>query len=128
MFLSVVVLAHHSLFADGLASSLAQYSDIFDVHLIDGVKADTQQKLRRLQPVIVVMDTLDTELMLALPAVQVLQILPNTKIIQINCNSDDVQIISSEQQRVSQFAELVAVLQHVGGRCSLTHPEVPYAS
>ncbi len=113
MPLRVVVLSYHSLFACGVASRLGERPDLFDVLTIDVGLADAPDRLCAAHPAIVVIDTIDTGVTQKIPLVELFEILPGIKVVQLDYSSDQVRIISSEQRRARKTGELMAIMQDI---------------
>ena len=107
--LSVVVLMKNSLLAGGIASRLrdADASDLFNMTLLETVDQDKMiEQLIDLSPEIIIMDALDVHLLNQLPISKVLEILPKTKIVQLNCSNDDIHVFTSEEWHAHKTDDL----------------------
>ena len=114
MPLRVVVLAHHSLFASGIASRFSERPDLFEIQSIDTGSSDALAQLRVANPAIVVVDAIDAGVAEKMPIGKLLEVLPEAKVVQLLCNSDEIRIFSSEQRQAHEIDELIAVMQSLG--------------
>ena len=105
----VVVLSKHSLLTDGIVSQLREYEHIFDVTVVDMQNAAA--KLLKINPEILIVAALEEEGMENLLTASLLRLLPNTKIIQLDINNNNVQVFKSEQWRVQENCSLFSVLK-----------------
>ena len=107
VLLSVVVLMKNSLLAGGIASRLQDDSHLFDMTLLETADHDKMiEQLIDLDPEIIIMDALDVHLLNQLPISKVLEILPKTKIVQLNCSNDDIHVFTSEEWHAHKTGDL----------------------
>ena len=105
--LSVAVLMKNSLLADGIASRLREDSLHFRATLLD--TSDREEmviQLLELCPEIIIVDALDVNLLKQLSIIELLETLPETKIVQLNCSNDDVRVFTSEEWQAHRADEL----------------------
>ncbi len=114
MPLRVVVLAHNSLLAGGVASRLREDSHLFEVDVIDAAAVDdAANQLLSITPEIVIVDALDERVIEKLPIIKLLEILPTVKVIQLNCRNDQIRVFTSEQRRAHKTGELFTMMQDI---------------
>ncbi|MBI3361508.1 MAG: hypothetical protein HY023_10400 [Chloroflexi bacterium] len=106
----VVVLSHRSLFAGGIASRLRERADLVDVQTVDASLPDALDQLRAVAPAFVVVDVADTAAD-RISIGQVLDLLPEARVIRIDPGSDHVQICSRVRRRARGVDELIEVMR-----------------
>ncbi len=114
MSLRVAVLAQHSLFAEGLATRLREYKRVFEVFSIDAtVVEDAIRRLLEAEPTIVIVDANDAGLLKEIPVTRLLNLLPGARVIQIDADSDRVQVFFSEQRYAPATNDLVSMMHDI---------------
>jgi len=104
---SVAVLMRNSLLAGGIASRLQENSHLFQASLLDITDREEMiLQLLGLDPAIIIVDALDKYLFAQLPLIDLLEIFPQTRIIQINCANDDVRVFTSEEWQAQKTDDL----------------------
>ena len=108
----VTILSQKSLLADGIASLLREDTHLFEVIVFSDLEGDNViDELRNTKPVIILIDSFDLPRIKKFPLTSLLELFPNSMIIQINSNSDKIQIYKSEQWRVPESDSLFSILQ-----------------
>jgi len=97
----------NSLLAGGVASRLRDDAHLFDAILLETVDScEMIEQLIDLSPEIIIMDALDIHLLEKMPIIKLLEILPKTKIVQLNGSNDDIRVFTSEEWRAHKTDEL----------------------
>lgn len=108
----IAVLFQHSLLADGIISQLREYSHLFSVVAIDIIdERNATGKLLDASPEIIIVDALDEKNATAFSIASLLRLLPMAKILQLNCNNNNIQVFMSEQWRIQESTSLLSVLE-----------------
>jgi DNA-binding NarL/FixJ family response regulator len=110
--LSVLILAHHSLLSGGIASTLSEYGNVFNVRLIDcdSIK-NCSEIVQTESPAIIILDAGDSDVSQKTPVTQLLEWAPNAKIIRLDLSSDRIRIFSSIELQVTHAVDLVGLIQ-----------------
>jgi DNA-binding NarL/FixJ family response regulator len=110
----VVVLSRQSLFVEGIASLLREQPQFFKVVVVDTVHdQDGFSQLIAIAPELIILDAFDKNLVSEFPLKSLLDYLPNTKIIQLNCNKDSIQLFKCEHWHMQESGSLISLIQNV---------------
>ena len=108
----VVVLAQGSLLVEGIASLLREQPRQFKVVVFDDLhNQHSMEKLIDLNPHIIILDTHDQDLLETFPISSLPEILPNTKIIQLNCKKKTFQMFKRQQWQTQDSGSLISIMQ-----------------
>ena len=105
----VAIFSRQSLLAGGIAQPMAHSPEVFEVVSFDPAQAEALRDLRAFRPAIVIVDALDAQR--AIPLTTLLELLPGTKVVQVDCDHDHVQVFCSEQFSARRLSDLLATLQ-----------------
>ncbi len=105
----VVVLSNRSLFAEGVASRLQNYPDRVEVKYLAPEQSDTLEQLKALQPSVVILDATE-ENILHCSLNAIFAELPTLKIVRLNSQREQVQIVTSERHSASVVHELLDII------------------
>lgn len=108
---TVLILAHHSLLSDGIASTLSEYRSVFNVRLIDCECVNFPEIVQIESPAIIILDAGDSDVCQKTPVTKLLEWAPNAKIIRLDLSSDRIRIFSSIELQVSHAVDLVGLIQ-----------------
>lgn len=112
--LPVAVLMQNSLLAGGIASRLQEDSELFQASLFDITDREEMiLQLLSLNPAIIIVDALDKYLLEQIPLIELLEIFPKTRIIQINCVNDDVRVFTSEEWQAEKTDDLFSKMLEI---------------
>lgn len=114
MSLRIAVLAHHSLFADGIASRLREHSGQIEVQTVEAGAVDLPQRLQRVRPAIVLMDSTDVEAVERMPLDRLWALLPEARVMRLDPASDHVRVFSCERWRAAGIEGLIAAMLKIG--------------
>ncbi len=104
---SVAVLMRNSLLAGGIASRLQEKDHLFRASLLDITdREELILQLLGLDPTIIIVDAQDKYLLEQLPLIELLEIFPKTRVIQVNCMNDDVRVFTSEEWQAQKTDDL----------------------
>lgn len=108
---TVLILAHHSLLSRGVASTLREYQNVFNVRLLDSDLINFPEIIQSESPSIIILDAGDSDVCKKTPVTQLLEWAPSAKIIRLDLSSDRIRIFSSAEFQVSHAADLVGLIQ-----------------
>jgi DNA-binding NarL/FixJ family response regulator len=111
--LTVLILAHHSLLSGGIASTLSEYGNVFNVRLIDYECIDFPEIVQAESPAIIILDAGDSDVCKKTPVTQLLEWAPQAKIIRVALSSDRIRIFSSIELQVTHAVDLVGLIQSI---------------
>ena len=104
----VVVLMGRSLFAAGVISRM-QHLNRFDLQVVDGRQANAIAQVMALQPSAVILDETDPESKHC-SLDKLLFALPSLKVIRLNPQSDQIQVIQWEWRQASEVSDLIQAI------------------
>jgi DNA-binding NarL/FixJ family response regulator len=110
----VVILSDQSLFVEGVASRLQQYPAQLEVHIIDPRESGAMEAISEQLPSAVIMDATDPETDVFCPLCRLLLRLPELKIIRLDPQLDQVQIVTSKCLEAVEVHDLVGMIE-IGG-------------
>ena len=106
----VIILSSRSLFVEGVATRLRQQLAEQDVQTIDARQADVLNLVIAGQPSVVILDATDEEAAQACPVGDLLKALPSLKIIRLDPQQNQIQVVTSEQRVVHEVRDLIDVI------------------
>ena len=111
MPLCLAIASGRSLFAAGVASRLRQYLPEVELKLIDLRQADAPRQIASVQPTVVILDVTDPEVVELLPLQQLLKVQPSLKIIHLDPQQAEIQVITSQQHVAAEVQDLVRMIK-----------------
>ena len=106
----VIILSSRSLFVEGVATRLRQHLAEQDVVTVDARQADVLTSVVAAQPSVVILDATDVEAAQACPVGDLLKALPSLKIIRLDPQQNQIQVVVSEQRVVHEVRDLIDVI------------------
>lgn len=106
----VVILSGHSLFAEGTASSLRQKATALTIEVIDPREPDVLFQIQKHQPDTVILDGGDATLRTNCPLDAMLRTVPNLRIILLDLDSEQIQIVTGENHTAESAADLIEAI------------------
>lgn len=106
----VVILPGRSLFAEGTASSLRKKSPGLEITVIDPGDPDCLDRIRELQPSVVILDSSNDSLRETCQVDVLLKTVPELRIIQLDPEQDRVHVVTAEERPVACAADLIKVI------------------
>ena len=106
----VVVLSGRSLFAEGVASRLRKYTDQIDLHYIDFRQSGALAQLIEAKPSVIILDASDPEVEQHCPLGAVLEALPSSKVLRLDPQQDQIQVVTSEQRPATEVSDLIDLI------------------
>jgi DNA-binding NarL/FixJ family response regulator len=106
----VVILSGRSLFAEGVASRLRQDEARVEVVTVDSREPTALAEVVAAGPAAVILDALDPAIPENCPLSRLLQALPSLKVLRLDVQQAQVQIVTSEQRSASEVRDLIEVI------------------
>lgn len=107
----VVILSGHSLFAEGVASRLRQHLHELELEVVDPRQPDAIARITAARPSTVILDANDSEVIEACPLGRLLRALPALKVIRLDSQQQEIQVVTSELRSVSEVRDLIKVIE-----------------
>jgi DNA-binding NarL/FixJ family response regulator len=108
---SVVILSGHTLFTEGVASRLREHEDWLDLHMVDADRGDALQQVVSAKPSAVILDADDAQVTRHCSLSQLFQALPELRVVRLDPERDQIQLLTSEQRVAVDIADLISVIQ-----------------
>ena len=112
---SVVILSGHTLFTEGVAARLRKNEDRLDLHMVDADRGDALQQVVSARPSAVILDADDPQVTRHCSISELFQALPNVRVVRLDPERDQIQLLTSEQRLAADIADLISVIQPPGG-------------
>ncbi len=114
MAIKVVILAYHSLLADGIANLLVASANLFDTYLVDAAAKDAIEQILEIDPDVVIVDAMDMCAARKQVIENLMAVLPQGVVLQIDTGSDLIKIFSFVSRQVNQIEEVASIIRGVG--------------
>lgn len=108
---NILVLSRQSLLSSGVASTLREHEDEFNVQVLNTDCEDISKTIQEEAPSVIIMDGGDAVLSMETSASHILDLAPNAKVIQLDLSSDRIRVFASFEMTVPRGADLVNLLQ-----------------
>jgi DNA-binding NarL/FixJ family response regulator len=108
---SVVILSGHTLFTEGVAARLRQHENLLDLHVVDADRGDALQQVVSAKPSAVILDDGDPQVTRHCSLSQLFQALPEVRIVRLDPERDQIQLLTGEQRLAADIADLINVIQ-----------------
>jgi hypothetical protein len=106
----VVILSGRSLFTQGVASRLRDHLSQLELVVIDPRGMDAIEQITDFQPSSVIMDASDTDVAELCPLPEILMAVPAVKVLRLDPQREQVQVVTSEQKVAGQVRDLVDMI------------------
>ena len=106
----VVILSGHSLFAEGVASRLRQHLRQLKLEIVDARLPDAMAQITAAQPSAVIVDVTDPEITQLCLVSRLQFALPGLKVICLDAQQDQIQVLTSEHRPADQVRDLIEVI------------------
>lgn len=106
----VVVLTAHSMFTEGIASRLRKHPDQIDVQMVDSREPDCLARALAARPSVILFEADDENVHSHCPLDRLLEVAPEVKVIQLDRDQDQIQVITGELRIVKRPSDLVDML------------------
>jgi len=110
----VAVLSTRSLFAEGIASQLRRHLDTIDLRSVDCQQRDAMAQIAAFQPAVVIVDASDPDIDARCPLSDLLQTFPSLKVIRVDPQDQQVQVLTSERRTAGTVDDLVGLIAEPG--------------
>lgn len=107
----VVILSSQSLFAEGVVSRLRQYLQHTEFEIVDPRQSDAMLRIVTIQPSIVFLDITDNEAARLCSLSKLLFSLPKLKIIRLDPQHGQIQVVTSEQRPAVNVRDLIEIIE-----------------
>jgi DNA-binding NarL/FixJ family response regulator len=106
----VVILSGHSLFTEGIAIRLQQIAEQVEVVFVDPGQKEYLDQVAELQPSTVFIDALDDKTTQCCLLCELLIAFPDIRLVRLNVDQEDVQVIASHKQFFEEVQDLIEIL------------------
>lgn len=106
----IVILSSQALFAQGVASRIREYLERIKLEIVDPRQPDAMAKVVAAEPNVVLLDDTDPEVSRCCSLSELLHSLPGVKVIHLEPQHGQIQVVSSEQRPAVEVRDLIAVI------------------
>lgn len=106
----IVILSGQSLFAEGIASRLKEYPQEVNVAVVDPKAPECFALISAHKPSVIILDASDGITSKMCPLNRLLTLVPDLKIIHLDSQKEQVQVVTSEQHKAAEVADLIRML------------------
>lgn len=108
---TVVILSGQTLFAEGVAARLRQHRDWLDLHVVDADHGDAFGQVVGANPRTLIVDSSDPAIMRHCSLSQLFRALPDVRLVRLDPESDQIQLLTSERLVAGDISDLISVIQ-----------------
>ncbi len=108
--MKVIVLAGHSLLAEGTANWLRQHPNRVQVQMIDPVIEDLVDQTVSARPAVIIMDTCDPDLGHSNCLCHILRDLPDVKVLLLDTLHSRIQVVSTSLHKAAEMRDLIDLI------------------
>lgn len=109
----VVILSNRTLLVEGVITRLKQYESRVELHVLDLDQLNLLAKIAQIQPLAIILDDKDPLVSQAIPLDKLLRELPTLKVIRLDAQCLQTQVIRSEQYSVKEVCDLLELIDPV---------------
>ena len=109
--MKIAIFARHSLFTDGITSQFLARPAMFETYFVDADDVNAFENIVEISPSIILVEALGEFISEKNMSTKLLEILPQSVVLQLDPNSVFVRIFSSEQRQVHQIGDLIAIIK-----------------
>lgn len=106
----VVILSGQSLFTEGVASRLREHLSQLELVVIDPRGMDAIEQITDFRPSAVILDSADAEVAELCPLNEILMAVPAVKVLQLDPRREQFQVVTSEEKVAGLVRDLVDVI------------------
>lgn len=106
----IVILSNKTLLAEGVITRLQQYENRAELHVVDLKQPNLLAKIMEVHPKAIILADKDPLISQTLPLDKLLRDLPNLKVIRLDAQCLQTQVICSEQYRVEEVCDLLDLI------------------
>ena len=110
-----MILSGHTLFTEGVAARLRKHEDWLDLHVVDADQGDALLQIVSAKPSAVILDADDPQVTRNCSLNQLFQALPKVRIVRLDPERAQLQLLTSEPRLAADIADLISVIQPPGG-------------
>ena len=107
----VVILSNQTLLVEGVIARLQQYRDRVELIVVDIRQPDLLSHIARIQPAAIILDDNDMDISQAIPLDRLLQALPTLKVLCLDTQRLQTQVIRCEQYWVTEVRDLLDLVE-----------------
>jgi galactitol-specific phosphotransferase system IIC component len=107
----VVILSNQTLLVEGVITRLQQHEKRVELHVVDLKQPDLLDKITEVQPTAIILDAKDQLVSQAIPLDRLLRDLPTLKVIRLDAQRLQTQLIRSEQYWVTEVCDLLELIE-----------------
>jgi DNA-binding NarL/FixJ family response regulator len=107
---SLVIVSHHSLFADGVAAWLGMHLAAVELANVDPWQPDAAEKIVAAQPFAVLLDSSVPDVARLCHVEELLRSLPGLKVVRLDPTVPYVQVMTSQQCPVGSVRDLIELI------------------
>ncbi len=107
----VIVLSGKSLFAEGVAARLGQQLGQQELKTVNVHDADALQQVIETEPAVVILDGTDEDVARLCPLGTLLTALPALKVLRLNPETDQIQVVTSQRRQAWQVHDLLELIK-----------------
>jgi hypothetical protein len=107
----VVILSNKTLLVEGVITRLQQYESRVELHVLDLNRLNLLAKITEIQPTAIILDDKDPLVSQAIPLDRLLRELPTLKVIRLDAQRLQTQVIRSEQYCVAEVCDLLELIE-----------------
>ncbi len=106
----VAILSSHSLFAEGVVNRLRQYLHDVEFAIVDPRRPDVMSQIAAVCPTVVLLDVTDPATTRFCPLSKLLLTFPELKVIRLDQQHEQIQVLTSERRPAVRIRDLVEVI------------------
>jgi len=107
---SIVIVSHHSLFAEGVAAWLGKNLAAIELTRVDPRLPDAAERIVAARPSAVLLDVLTPDLVRLCRMEELLRSLPGLKVVRLDPAASNVQVMTSQQCPVASVRDLADII------------------
>ncbi len=107
----IIILSGYSLFAEGVANRLQEYLQQAEFEIVDPKEPDAIAQITAAQPSVLILDVSDVEVARFYSLNKLLRLLPQLKIIRLDPQREQIQVVTSRQFPVTEVNDLIEVIK-----------------
>ena len=107
---SIVIVSHHSLFADGVAAWLGKHLAAVELANVDPGPPDAAERIIAAQPFAVLLDCSVPDVARLCHVEELFRSLPGLKVVRLDSTVPNVQIMTSHQCLVGSVRDLAEII------------------
>jgi DNA-binding NarL/FixJ family response regulator len=106
----IVILSSQALFAQGVASRIRECLKKVELEIVDPRQPDAMAKIVAAEPNVVLLDDTDPEVSRYCSLSELLNSLPDIKVIRLEPRQGQIQVVTSEQRPAVEVRDLIEVI------------------